>query len=451
MTIVMKSKSIYCTYIFFIVLILSSCKKTGEEAKPTPTTPVTDSVVVDNAIRNFTFSTETATLNSGSTRSSRLLNPISTTSKLSKYGGWKSKKTTAKGFFYTLKTADKGWVLIDPEGYYFFTLGVNSVEKLGNQTLPDSLWSIGANTMGSWADETINTSGGKKMPYCPRWNLMLNFKNTSAKRKALWDAGIIPVFDPAFPDFADENFKPVASYKNDPYVLGHFTDNELPLYDNTTYGNLLDRFLAIADKTDPNQIAAKDWMIARKGANYTINAADREEFHGYVSGTYYRIANEKLKKYDPNHMNLGSRLHGGARKNKYIFREAGKYVDAISVNAYNAWNLLNDEMDVWANESNKPFFITEFYAKAQDTGLLNADGEGFYVKTQADRARFFENFTLALLEHKGCVGFHYFRHKDHVDINTGLINAQNKWHEPMKNSYVKIARDVYFLREFMVK
>ena len=450
----MKSKNLYAIALFLIASVLTvgtACKdKNGGgtiDPKPNPT----DSVVADNATRSFTFSTETATLNSGTTRESRLLNPITTTSILSKYGGWKSKKTTAKGFFYPLKTGDKGWVLVDPEGYYFLTVGVNSVEKLSGQTLPDSLWSIGANTMGSWADETVNTSGGKKMPYCPRWNLMLNFKNTNAKRKALWEAGIIPVFDPEFPDFADENFKPTASYKNDPYVLGHFTDNELPIYDNTTYGNLLDRFLAIADKTDPNQIAAKDWIVARKGANYTIAATDREEFHGYVAGTYYRIANEKLKKHDPNHLNLGSRLHGGARKNKYIFREAGKYVDVISVNAYSAWNLLNDEMDVWANESNKPFFITEFYAKAQDTGLPNLEGAGFYVKTQADRARFFENFTLALLEHKNCVGFHHFRHKDHVDINTGLVNAQNKWHELLKNSYHKIAKDIYFLRESMVK
>lgn len=439
--------------LFLLSVLVMGWYACSKNESPTPTNPNTtgEKPAVDSTRRSFTFSTETANLAPSGTRSARMLGPVKTSSQRSRYGGWINQKTTAKGYFYTLQTPNKGWILVDPEGYYFLTVGVNTVTKTSNWSVTDSLWAIGANTLGSWSDETLNTSGGQKMAYTPRWNLMLQFKNTNARRKSLYEAGIIPVFDPEFPAFADVTLKQAALYKNDPYVLGYFMDNELPLYDNTLYGLLLDRFLAIADKNDPNYLAAHTWMVARKGANYAISAADREEFHGYVAGTYYRIGNEALRKYDPNHLNLGSRLHGGARSNRFIFREAGKYVDVVSVNVYSTWTLTTAEMDMWHNESGKPFFITEFYAKATDAGLTNATGAGWLVKTQTDRARFFENFTLALLEHRGCVGFHHFRYQDDEDTNNGLLGASNRWWAPLRASYYKVARDVYFLRDALVR
>ena len=78
---------------------------------------------------------------------------------------------------------------------------------------------------------------------------------------------------------------------------------------------------------------------------------------------------------------------------------------------------------MWSGESGKPFFVTEFYAKAEDSKLSNAGGAGWLVPTQTDRAKFFENFTLALIEHPGCAGFHYFRYMDD-DSNKGVNRSE---------------------------
>jgi hypothetical protein len=51
----------------------------------------------------------------------------------------------------------------------------------------------------------------------------------------------------------------------------------------STFGNLLDRSLAIQDKTDPNNIAAKNWIVGRNGENYSINTEGCELSHGYVT------------------------------------------------------------------------------------------------------------------------------------------------------------------------
>jgi len=395
----------------------------------------------------FSFSSGTAnTTNSGS-KIVRLLNEVTTTAELTVYGGSLKSKTSATGYFY-IKKVNGCWYIVDPEGYLFFTIGVNSVSKGGGVQLPDFLRDIGTNTLGCWSDETINDGTSHKMPYCPRWNFMATYKNSTQRTKDLYAKGIIPVFDPAYTVFCDNHAMQLSAASDDPFLLGHFSDNELPIYDNTTYGNLLDRFLAIEDKSDPNFIAAKNWIVGRGGESYVISAEDMEEFHGYVTGTYYKITGEAIKKYDPNHLYLGSRLHGAAKSKPSIFIEAGKYVDIISINVYGVWTPSKSDMDRWSS-GGKPFIVTEFYAKAEDSGLPNQGGAGWLVPTQEDRAKFFENFTLALIEHPGCVGYHYFRYIDDGEANKGLIDANFKWYEPLKNSFNKVARDIYALREFM--
>jgi len=401
-----------------------------------------------NLNAQFTFTSGTANTSNSGSKSVRLLNEVTTSSQLSQYGGNLKTKVSATGFFH-IKKMDDTWYIIDPEGYLFFTVGVNSVSKGGGVVLPDLLRNIGTNTLGCWSDETINDETSHKMAYCPRWNFMQTYKNKTQRGKDLFAKGIIPVFDPGYVDFCDNHALQLNGTSEDPFLLGHFSDNELPIYDNTTYGNLLDRYIAITDKGDPNYLAAHNWMTGRKGPGYTITSSDREEFHGYVTGTYYRITGEAIKKHDPNHLYLGSRLHGGALSKPSIYAEAGKYVDIISINYYNAWTPSKTNMDLWTN-SGKPFFITEFYAKAEDSGLPNEGGAGWLVPTQADRAKFFENFTLALIEHPGCVGYHYFRYIDDGEANKGLIDGNYKWYEPMKNSFYKIARDIYGLREFFL-
>lgn len=426
------ARFVFCLVLFSVV----SCSKNNAQSE--------DSKLNSS---QFSFKNEVANTSKNGTKAVRLLNPVLSVATLGAYGGEKKSAEQSTGFFYTKKT-NGVWNLIDPEGHRFFTIGVNSVSVGGGIQLPDFLRSIGTNTLGCWSDETINQGTQQKMAWCPRWNFLLNYKNLQQRTKDLYELGIIPVFEAAFITFCDTHAKQLEALKNDRWLLGHFSDNELPLYDNTTYGNLLDRFLAIADKKDQNYLAAKNWMIARKGDNFQVTDTDRAEFHGYVAGTYYKIVNEAIKRYDPNHLYLGSRLHGGAKSKIAIFKEAGKYVDMISINVYDVWTPDKLTMDMWSGESGKPFFVTEFYAKAEDSKLPNDAGAGWLVPTQTDRAKFFENFTLALIEHPGCAGFHYFRYQDD-DSNKGLIDKYYKWWIPMHDSFYKISRDIYALRDYL--
>jgi hypothetical protein len=95
---------------------------------------------------------------------------------------------------------------------------------------------------------------------------------------------------------------------------------------------------------------------------------------------------------------------------------------------------------MWEHESGKPIIITEWYAKGADSGMANTTGAGWLVKTQRDRGWFYQNFALALLESRVCVGWHWFKYADNdpadtnadpsnIDSNKGVVsNRYDPWY-----------------------
>jgi hypothetical protein len=68
-------------------------------------------------------------------------------------------------------------------------------------------------------------------------------------------------------------------------------------------------------------------------------------------------------------MYLGSRFHGQALHDPELFRAAGKYAGVVSVNVYGIWQLDSETTATWERESGKPFIVTEFYAKGEDSDI----------------------------------------------------------------------------------
>lgn len=64
---------------------------------------------------------------------------------------------------------------------------------------------------------------------------------------------------------------------------------------------------------------------------------DEVAFRAYVADYYFRTASEALRRYDPNHLILGSRLHGFPKYDEITVRACARYCDAISINYYGVW------------------------------------------------------------------------------------------------------------------
>ena len=277
-----------------------------------------------------------------------------------------------------------------------------------------------------------------------------------AKRGATYDVpghkgypeNTIFVFDPSFENFADQYVAPplACPYRDDPNLIGYFSDNELPF----TRDNL-DGFLRLP-ASDPGRQAADRWMQGHHAAVPTDNV--RSEFLEFETDLYFRIVSSAIRKADPNHMYLGSRFHGQALHDPELFRAAGKYAGVVSVNVYGIWQLDSETTATWERESGKPFIVTEFYAKGEDSGMPNHTGAGWLVHTQDDRGLFYENFVLALLASHACVGWHWFKYQDNdpddphaeasnKDSNKGIVDRFYKPYGPLLARMRDLNRKMY--------
>lgn len=399
----------------------------------------------------------------------------------SRYGGWKNnKKYEATGFFHARKVGDRWW-LVDPEGYLFIHKAVVHVvpgrdtettqkalqdkfgtkEKWAEHTL-GLLRENAFNGAGAWSEVDLIRNAKEPVPYTCMWNFMNAYgKERGGTYQLPGNTGYpnqcIFVFDPQFEEFCDRHAKQLAQLKDDPYLLGHFSDNELPFPED-----LLNRYLAL-DKEDWGYKGARKWLDEKKGKDAGIEAiddADRDEFIGYVADRYFEITGKAIRKYDPNHLFIGSRYHANIKFSPGGFMAAGKHLDVISINYYDVWTPRREDLANWNRWSDKPVMITEWYTKGADTGMPNTGGAGWIVETQKDRGLFYQNFALTLLESKTCVGFHWFRYIDNDpndlttdpsnrDSNKGIVTIKFEEYVPLLEKMKEFNQEVYNLIEFM--
>ena len=358
---------------------------------------------------------------------------------LGKFGGWKKWRTKSTGFFRTVKVDDY-WMMVDPEGYAFFGFGLNSVRETPKLKLPQDIKAIGFNHMGSWSDESI-----RNIPFTPRWNFMLEFKNiTPAVKQNYLEKDLLPVFDPRFQPFVEKMARKAAAYKNNPWVLGHFTDNEIPFHKTIQ----LKESLRLPNN-NPIHIAAKKWLQKKHGRRHkltNISEEDELQYMGFLVDRYYQVVVSALRKNDPNHLILGERLHASAKYNPHIIEAVGKYSDVISINFYRDWAPPQNVRAMWRDKGKKPFLITEFYAKAADSGLENENGAGWVVPTQKERVQHFENFAMQMLGTPNCIGFQWFRFVDDEGSNKGVYNSRFQSYQRLQNSMKNVSGGLYRLR-----
>lgn len=375
---------------------------------------------------------------------------------IDQYGGsmaWPAE--TASGFFRTQKL-DNRWWLIDPEGRRFIQAGIAAVTTMGNSVTAKTALAEQFSDMAGWAkasssllrDNGFNGAGAwsnnlfAKPEYRMPHARIVNFMGDYGKQRGGifvkpghlgYPENAIFVFDPEFPVFAEKYAQNLTKEASNPWLMGWFSDNEMPLYSKT-----LDGFLRLpAD--DHGGREARRWLAERQQRSEpsigTITTEDRLAFVGHVYDTYLRIVSGALRRADPNHLYLGSRLHSDELTNPHVWQAAGRYIDVVSVNFYRDWAPAASLLKDWENWSGKPVMITEWYTKGEDSGLPNTTGAGWVVKTQIDRGDHYQNFTLALLESPNVVGWHFFKYQDNdpnasnpepsnIDSNKGLVNVR---------------------------
>jgi len=396
--------------------------------------------------------------------------------KVSKYGGWLEHRTNSTGFFHTKKIGNRWWC-VDPEGYLYINVALNSInmgkserneqaikELFGTsdnwiQQTISQLQEHGFTCAGSWSDTKAiieaNKTDNRTFAYTINWNFMSSYGRE--RGGTFQQAGhmgypkdAIFVFDPEFEAFCDRHARQLLATKDDPNLFGHFSDNEIPFKFKS-----LDNFLALPE-TEAGRQAAEKWMSEQGIGKTQITDKHRESFMALVGEKYFSIVSKAIKKYDPNHLYIGARFYSEEKNQPAFMKAIGPYLDIVSNNYYNYWTPDSAQMANWTKWTCKPFLVTEYYTKGEDSGMPNQSGAGWIVRTQRDRGLFYQNYNLALLEAKNCVGWHYFKYQDNdptakgvdpsnIDANKGIVNNDYEWWKPMTNLMKELNTQVYSL------
>lgn len=353
-----------------------------------------------------------------------------------RYGGVETIKGARTGRFHVERLGEKWWI-VTPDGNGFLSKGVCHISYTADQApslghspygrvteakygsaeawakaTAERMRSWGLNTVGAWSSPEMNR---QNLAYAPILNI------AASVEKDLWlKGGVVDVFAPAFIEGARKlAAERCAPLKDDPWLLGYFTDNELRWGpDWRSKESLLESFLKMPSGA-PGRLKAEALMKERGQASEPSDE-DKAAFLRMVSEQYFKVCSEAIRAADPNHMVIGCRFAGYAPQ--AVLEGMRAYVDIVSYNDYSvnppAWNL-----DRLTKITGRPFMITEFSFKARDSGLPNTKGAGLPVDTQTDRANGFERYVTAIIKRPDCVGYQWFEWCD--EPKEGRFDGEN--------------------------
>lgn len=422
-----------------------------------------------------------------------------------KYGGWKVKSGEAgTGFFRTAFIAGRWW-LVTPEGNPYILKCLNRFSfgnservirerdaKFGSRDgwYTEELAFLketGFNSVGAWSQTALinsQTEDAQKIPYIvlyqpsSSWNTYL--RDHGMEQEAFADKTVddswynypysfVMCFSDGYEEYVEDIIKDASRYKDDPYCIGYYIDNELPWTNHA-----LDYCLGKWPVGHVNHTVAQEWLDERKGKTGAtladVTDDDRLAFTGYCFDVYLGKIKTILRKYDQNHLFFGPRMSHWRNElaNDYVFKAAGKHLDAWAFNHYRFWEPNPETINHYTQVSGIPGMITEFYVKGEDTdlyyrsghsGLTNKSGAGWLVHTQEERGIFYENFTMKLLQCPGCIGWNYFMYIDNdpedanattgeVDGNKGIVTCEFEHYTPLTDRMKELHSNVFNLIKF---
>lgn len=414
--------------------------------------------------------------------------------RLDRWGGCAEECYDKTGYFHVINNG-KRFTIVDPDGHAYYNVALCKIDLevcTTQRILDNAIQKFGS--MQNWAEETVKrlkalgitcgsrTSDTKRLvrtetdfAVCGSANFLSSF----AKKRGAGQHGVghmlfnnnntMPVFMPEFEEYADSYAAEIAApYRDCERILGWFSDNELP-----AQYNMLERFLTIDPASeDGHGSLAVAWEYLRRETgleNPTIGDVTdeiRDRFRGVVYDRYFRVVRTALKRHAPNHMYIGCRFsyvgklyQDGKTMSEPIMEAAGRWCDIITVNYYMAWTPDAELMLQWQKWAGRPFMITEWYAMAYDSGLSCMTGAGFRVKTQKDRADFYQNFALWLLECPWFTGFHWFMYMDNdpsdpnaevsnMNSNKGIVTPDFEEWTVLTTAMQELNKNIYPLIHF---
>ncbi|MGV3614048.1 MAG: hypothetical protein ACO1SV_01815 [Fimbriimonas sp.] len=365
--------------------------------------------------------------------------------------------------FWSLATCCTGpgtaWESDDPgnPSYRGFKLFPNAKAWMDG-TLP-LLKENGFNSLGGWSDTALfaKYGGANRLPYYEVLHLGAYDK---APWRDMFSKGHAQIIDKAARDQIERT-------KDDPYLVGYFSDNELGWWREALFLAYLkmepkepgrQRFVRFLRDRYRNDFRAfgRDWATKAKGfegvgGEIKLQRGSRgmeavRDWQSVLTAHYYRQMRDAIRRYDPNRLILGDRYCQFYYPN--VVKTATPFVDAISTNYGADWTTgENTEYFLSALHriTKKPVLVTEFYMAAMEnrSGNKNSSGGFPVVQTQAERASAVRTYLQDLGRRPYVVGAHWFQFFDEPtngrgdgeNYNMGLVDIHGKPYEGLADVF----------------
>ncbi len=394
---------------------------------------------------------------------------------------WKDsniKLTNGTGFFEVAKDENGVWWFVTPDGYAFYSVGLNCVfpngrpeytatviNKYGNY----SNWAIAQknrlnnwsyNTLGAWCNFTLLNN----IPYTYQIKTFGD-SNFLVSRK------LPDIWNPIWRDLIKNEIENATkNYRNDSLLIGYWIDNEVnwgpDIFDKNT---ILEEFIEFSTGISKNITVnflknrynnnilefnrvwnmklksfgdllyvtdlGRNGFIAQHSLLNIKLKEDIKAFNRFFAQEYFNFTTSLIRKNDPNHLILGVRFHAWGTPQEVI-EECGKYCDVISVNYYRFNKYIPYELtkyfqcfvsgtvplDNWMKRyyelsGEKPIIIGEFGYAARDSGQDKPMGAALLLQTQRQRANYFTWYVKKCLDVPYIIGYHWFSFTDKIKKN----------------------------------
>ena len=217
-----------------------------------------------------------------------------------------------------------------------------------------------------------------------------------------------------------------APRKDDPYLVGYFVGNEPPWPGRES--ELVDMILAGPATTTQLELKA---FLAKGDTPERREAFIRNAFDKYL-----QIVGGVLRKYDPNHLNLGMRF--GGQPPDYLIK-MGRYFDVISFNPYEYSPV--EHMERAYKLLDRPILFGEFQFGVPENGL---GGSLVQTASQAERGIAYRYYIEQAAAFPAFVGASWFTGVDEPVISTtenyniGILDVTDRPYPEMVKALIAV-------------
>lgn len=396
----------------------------------------------------------------------------------SKFGGYLNAKVKGTGFFRTEKVNDRWW-FVDPEGYLFLSVGVDCVSPGGGGNVrdldkrnglykelpPEEIWASGRRggktpSFGLWnlhrryGDDYGEKSIEMIFKRMDKWglNTIANWSSPDVydhNKKAFVlqlrsvgiDGSLMGLADVYADDYKDRVENSVKNYteryKENPWVLGYFLGNEPAWLGQEE--RLCTMILEGNDRPIKEQLAK---VLAVEDSPQIRKDFIHETFRIFLS-----TVDAALKKYDPNHLNLGIRFGNVLDIDQRILEICTETFDVLSFNCYDLFP--KTEMLERATEiTGLPMIIGEYHFGTVDRGMAQSLWQ---VNSQQERGVAYRFYTEKAYSHPGLIGTAYFQWCDQdltgrfdgENYNCGLVDVTDRPYKYQVEAMIETAKRLF--------